>query len=479
MRRVTRNKLFLLLIAAPVVAWVYFYAGPLNPSRSQAALSPAPKYIFIFLADGAGVAHLEIARHYSEYIHNQGLTIIDKITKEGYLGLLATHPADSLSTDSAAAATAMACGCKAKIGMLGMCADGSTPKSILELAKEMHMRIGLVTNSTIYDASPAAFVSHLNSRKLYGSIVEQYFRVEPDLLMGGGRDQFLPRSQRGSQRKDDTDMIGAFQKKGYVYVSNKQELSKAKGSKVLGLFSLGDMSLELDRDKNNEPSVYDMTKDAIRLLQEGNRRGFVAFIETEGIDIASHLTDVASVIHDFREFDRAVGLAYEFYQRHPRETLILVASDHDTGGLAFTLALKDMSSTKGSNMIAGTREDLKKIQSIPISLKKASEILGPKPTEDAVDQLMRDYFKGFFLAPEFKDAILRRQPLSRTVFANPTANALGMMIANNTQGYWLTTAHTNQPVFVAALGVGAEKFHGYQDNTDFAKHLFALLERKK
>jgi alkaline phosphatase len=457
----------------------YLFASLCKANQSEAAQFSTPKYIFIFLADGAGISHLEIARLYSRYIHQEGLVISDKIMKEGSVGLLTTHSADSLSSDSAAAATALASGCKAKLGMLGMCADGSTPKSVLELAKEMNRRIGLVTNSTVYDASPAAFASHLENRRLFGSIIEHYLKIEPDLLLGGGRDQFLPRGQPGSRRKDETDMIAAFQKRGYLYVSNKQELSKAKGGKVLGLFSLADMSLELDRDKNNEPSVYDMTKDGIRLLQEGNQRGFVVFIETENTDTASHLTDVASVIHGLREFDRAVGLAYEFYRRHPRETLVLVTSDHETGGLGFTLALKDMSSTKRPNMIAGTEKDLKRIGSIPISLKKASEILGPNPTEDALDRLMRDYFKGFVLAPELKDAILKRQPLSRTVFASPTANALGMMIANNTQAYWLTTAHTNQPVFVAALGVGAKEFGGYQDNTDFARHLKALVSGRR
>ena len=58
-------------------------------------------------------------------------------------------------------------------------------------------------------------------------------------------------------------------------------------------------------------------------------------------------------------------------------------------------------------------------------------------------------------------------------------NALGMMIAHNTQVYWMTMTHTNHPVFVAALGVDAERFRGYQDNTDFAKNLFALLQTKK
>jgi alkaline phosphatase len=222
-----------------------------------------------------------------------------------------------------------------------------------------------------------------------------------------------------------------------------------------------------------------MTQAAIRALHDGNPNGFFVFIENENIDSASHQSDVASVIRDYREFDRAVGLAYQFYRKYPRETLIIVTSDHETGGLGFTLALKDLSSTRGSNQVAGTSEDLKKIQSISISLRKAAEILGPRPTDAAVDGLMNKYFKGFTLAPEYKEAIVKRQPVSRSIFADPTTNALGMMVANNTQAYWLTTSHTNQPVFVAALGPGADKFKGYQDNADFGRTLKAILEGTK
>jgi alkaline phosphatase len=89
---------------------------------------------------------------------------------------------------------------------------------------------------------------------------------------------------------------------------------------------------------------------------------------------------------------------------------------------------------------------------------------------------MSEYFKGFVMAPEFKEAIINRRLLSRTLFLDPTAHALGMMVANNTQAYWQTAGHTNHPVFVAALGLGAEKFRGYQDNTDFGKNLKAILE---
>lgn len=462
-----------LMLAFPLAQWIIG-----SPGAAERQPNPTPKYIFFFLADGAGTAHMEITRQYNRTVHNEGLVIPDRIMKEGNLGLVTTDAADSLSTDSAAAATALASGCKAKLGVLGMCADGSVPKTAMEIARENGMRVGLVTNAAVYDASPAAFVSHVPNRRNYPAILKRYLELEPDVLLGGGKEQFLPKDQPGSRRNDETDLIASFIDKGYVHVSTKQELEQAQRGKVLGLFSPGDMSFEIDRNKQTEPSVYDMTRAVIRLLNN-NPNGFFVFIESENVDTASHQTDIASMIRDYREFDRAVGLAYEFYKKYPRETLILVTSDHETGGLGFTLALKDLSSTRGSNQVAATVDDLKKLDSIPISLKRASEILGSNPTGEAIDNLMKEYFKGFTLAPDYREAIIKRQPISRSIFIDPTINALGMMIANNTQAYWLTTAHTNQPVFVAALGVGAEKFRGYQDNSDFGKKLKTLLEVKK
>jgi len=95
-----------------------------TPRAAQREANSSPKYIFFFLADGAGITHMEITRQYNRVVHNEGLVIVDRIMKEGTLGLVTTDAADSLSTDSAAAATALASGCKAKLGVLDMCADG-------------------------------------------------------------------------------------------------------------------------------------------------------------------------------------------------------------------------------------------------------------------------------------------------------------------------------------------------------------------
>ena len=468
------KKLLLSLLAISIICAVL---PSLGSSQTSLIANGAPKYVFLFLSDGAGAAHLEIARQYRQHIHNEGMVIVDKIMKEGSVGVMTTHAANSLSTDSAAAATAMAIGCKARIGALGVCADDTVTVSAMEIARRRGMKLGLATNSTIYDASPAAFLCHVPNRKDYSSILQRYLEMAPDVLMGGGLDQFLPKGQPGSQRTDDSDAVAEFTKVGYQSVRNLPQLQRASSGKVLGLFSLSEMSFEIDRDKQNEPSVYDLTQAAIRLLH--SPRGFFAFIESENIDRASHASDIASVIHDYREFDRAVGLAYEFYRKYPRETLIIVASDHESGGLGMTLALKDLSSSKGNNQVAGSLRDFKKIQGIDISLQKAAKLLGTDPKSDAVDKLMAEHFPGFTLAPEFREKIIDSQFMSRTIFAEPVANALGMMVANNTQIYWQNTAHSNVPVLVAALGVGAERFKGYYDNADFGKKLKALMEGKK
>lgn len=476
--RARRSSIFL-AAAALTLAIARWTATPALTAQSEAATEGVPKYVFLFLADGGGIPHMEITRQYNRVIHDEGMVIADRIMKEGVLGLMATHAADSLTTDSAAAATALASGCKAKIGSLGICADGTVPKTAMEIARENGMRLGLVTNATVYDASPAAFLSHVPSRRDYTAIVNRYLEIAPDVLLGGGRDYFLPRSQPGSRRKDDSDMIAAFVKKGYRAAHDKQHLEAARDGKLLGLFSLADMSFELDRDAHVEPSVCDMTRAAIRLLGDRNPGGFFLFVENENIDTAGHLSDVASLLRDYREFDRAIGLAYEFYKQHPRDTLIIVTSDHETGGLGFTMALRDPGPATGRIQTAATVEDLRKIHSIPISLRKASAILGPAPTAEAIGKLMLAYFPGFTLAPDIREAILKRQPLSRTFYVDATANALGAMVANNTQAYWQTSSHTNHPVFVAALGAGAEKFKGYQDNVEFGKSLRAILEQKK
>ena len=218
-----------------VIALVVLGCGGPSAFAQAPNGSVLPKYVFMFLADGGGMTHLEIARQYRRQVLSEDMIIVDKIMKEGSVGVMTTHAANSLSTDSAAAATALAGGCKANIGALGMCADGTIAVSAMELARRRGMKLALVTNSTVYDASPAAFVCHVPNRKDYAAIVDRYLEMAPDVLLGGGREQFLAKGQPGSRRTDDTDMIAAFEKKGYRHIGNKEELARLSKGKVLGL----------------------------------------------------------------------------------------------------------------------------------------------------------------------------------------------------------------------------------------------------
>ena len=465
----------LLLTIAVLVGALIFNA--FQGKTFESFESDKPKFVFIFIADGAGVNHLEITRMYNQHIHGEGFNTIDRIFNEGFLGLLTTHSADSLASDSTAAATALANGCKANNEVVGMCANGFKSASVLEVARGQGMKIGIVTNTKIYDATPAAFSTHLRSRKYYDEIVDAYLALEPEVLMGGGRDLFIPKNSKGSRRKDDKDIIQLFKEKDYTYVSDKKSLVGLNGSKVLGLFSLRGMSFEIDRNKDEEPSVFDMTQAALKVFQRNWESGFVLLVETENVDSAAHRSDVASVIRDLREFDRAVGLAYDFYLKHSRETLILVTSDHESGGLAFTRAASRVERSKGrARRINPSVKSLEKIHSIPISIQRALKILGKRPNSEDVDRLMKEQYKGFHLAPELKEVLItQKKAFGPTFYAYAKAAALGAMVADNTQAYWLGRAHTNQPVFVGALGAGAHRFRGYQDNTRFADHLFAVL----
>jgi len=122
-------------------------------------------------------------------------------------------------------------------------------------------------------------------------------------------------------------------------------------------------------------------------------------------------------------------------------------------------------------------EHLRMIGRISISLSAFSERLGAKAAGERLDELLAKHLPGFRLDPDLRELILRRRPLDRN-FGALTQNVLGRMIARQTGYYWGTSGHTPEPVVVGAIGPGAELFRGYQDNTEFGKHLHLLIQGK-
>jgi alkaline phosphatase len=463
---ITQNR----LLSFPVFFLVSFVLALSVPVAAQ---PPQPKNIIILFADGAAATQFELGRYSSRVLRNSEFAVTDTVFRQGTIGLLTTNSNDAFATDSAAAGSAMSTGVKSNIGAIAVAPDGRPARNAVEVAKARGKRIGLVTTAEIYDASPAAFAVHAKSRRDSAAIVDQYLALEPDVLLGGGRDYFLPDGVDGGKRKDKRDVIAAFRSKGYAIARTTADLRSAVGARLLGLFAEEAMDLEIDRVAGTQPSLSEMTTAALQVLSANSPQGFFLFIENENPDTAGHRNDAASLMRDLWAFDDALRVALDFQRRAP-DTLIIVTGDHETGGLSITYALKDLADTSSKNRFYAGNTHLKLLSGITMSFDKAFETLGPKPTGEALDKLLAAHFPGFRLDADRREAILKQQLLERN-YSYAVRNALGRMVARQTGIYWGTSGHTTEPVMVGALGPGAERFSGYRDNTDFGRILHSLL----
>jgi alkaline phosphatase len=461
-------------LAVTFAGVVLTLAGCSSPGSLSTTAPQSPKNIIIMFADGASSTQWDFGRYSSKVLRNQPFVTTDVVFKEGSLGLLSTHPSDAYVVDSAAAGSAMSTGFKVNNAAIAVTRDGKSVPTAMEVAKAKGKRIGLVTTATVYDATPAAFSLHALSRRDSQGLVDQYLALEPDVLMGGGSDYFLPAGTPGGKRKDGKDIIATFRAKGYQVARNTGELKATTGAKLLGLFADGDMDFELDRDPAREPTTAEMAAAALRALSRDSPNGFVLLVENENVDTAGHANDAASLMHALWAFDEAVKVALDFQRRTP-DTLVIITGDHETGGFSPTYALKDLSTLSSKNRFYTGDEQLRMLGRITMSLNDVNEKLGKQPSGEVLDGLLAKHFPGFRLDPDLRERILKQQTLERN-FSYVTQNLLGRMVARQTGYYWGTSGHTPEPAVVGAMGPGAELFRGYQDNTDFGKHLHRLIQ---
>jgi alkaline phosphatase len=425
------------------------------------------------IADGAAPAQWDFGKYSSRVLRNLPFATTDVVFKEGALGLLNTSPHGPYVTDSAAAASAMATGVKVVNGSVSIAPDGRPLRTVMQAARAAGKRIGMVTTATVYDATPAAFSVNAKSRRDYQGLVDQYLALEPDVLMGGGADYFLPAGAPGGKRRDGKDLVAAFRARGYQTVHNTAELKAATAPRVLGLFSHADMAFELDRDPVREPTTAEMADAALKAISQQSPNGFALLIENENTDAAGHASDTASLMRALWAFDDAVKVALEFQRRNP-DTLLIVTGDHETGGFSPTYAQKEKANASIANRLYSGDEHLRMLERISMSLGRVREKLGRKPRAEVLDSLLAEHFPGFRLDPDLRQMVLERTTPELN-FTYLIQSPLGRMVARQTGYYWGTSGHTPEPVAVGAIGPGAALFRGYQDNTDFGKHLHLLI----
>ena len=305
------------------------------------------KNVILFIGDGMSVAHRTAARILSKGLKEGrygGELAIDEMP---HMALVSTSGTDSVVTDSANSASAYTTGHKSCVNAMGVyCArnksnlDHPRVETISELVKRTRgMSVGVVTNTEIEDATPAAMVAHNRLRADFNNIVKDFFAVQPEVIMGGGTPNFLAKSTAGSKRIDDDDYVTKFRDAGYAYVTTNAELSAAKGAnKLLGLFNSSNIDGALDRfflkkgtvaKFPDQPDLTDQVRAALDVLSK-NDKGFVLMVESGRIDKYSHSLDWERAVYDTIMLDNAVKVAKDFAAER-NDTLIVVVADHAHG----------------------------------------------------------------------------------------------------------------------------------------------------
>jgi len=427
------------------------WAAEIQPGTSPPADSPPAKNVILMIADGAGLEAYTLAR----WMKGAPLAV-DSLE----VALVKTHSTDSVITDSAPAATAYATGLRTSNAFLSV---GPSPKvlstlqpppedmpyrplaTVLEGAKLLGKATGIVVTCRVTHATPAAFMAHTPHRDDEQNIMIQIVHQNVDVVLGGGWELLLP-SSAGGKRTDGRNLAAVLQQRGYQMPKTRQELAQLKTGKVFGLFAPGHLAAEIDRPSlaPHEPHLEEMTRKAIEILK-ADPDGFFLMVEGSQIDWAAHANDPAHLVHDMLMFDRAVAAAAEF-ARQDGQTLLIVVSDHATGGLSIgnTGPL-----CKGTLSVEAVVEPIRRMKcSAPVLWK----MVGKAPTPERFQQILREEW-GIEIQPKEAAEILteaQRDP------KNPQ-NAVTLLSTHYTALGWTTHSHTGGDVVLFTLGPGRPK----------------------
>lgn len=442
----------------------------------SASAQKQPKYIFFMIGDGMGLAQVHSAELYQASLDNKNTFYPTVFSQFPYATFATSHSLSHGVTDSGAGGTALAVGHKTKNGVIAMDSAGVKPyKSIAYLAKEKGMKVGITTSVSIDHATPASFYATQPDRDMYYEIGQDIIKSNFDFFAGSG---FL-KPNTNAKKEEVAPLFPQLEKAGYKLVYGLDEYNKAKSSaqKLILMNKKGTDPVSLKYAIDQKPgdlNLAEITSAAIESLSKGDQ-GFFLMVEGGKIDWACHANDGATSIQEVLDFNRSVEKAYEFYKKHPEETLIIVTADHETGGMAVgngssTLRLKNLQNQKVSqeqltvliNEFRSKNENaswdqLKNFLGEHLGLWKSIKI-----SEDDEEDLQEAYHKSF---------VEHKNETSKSMYAvNDKIAALAVKAVNKASSMsFASSNHSAAYIPVFAIGVGAEQFHKKMDNTDIPK----------
>lgn len=317
--------------------------------NTPVAQKPKVKNVIYLIGDGMGFGAVS-----SLLLSEDSLTGFEQAP---VIGLSESCSANNYVTDSPAGGTALACGTRTKNGYLGVDPDGKPLTSILLKAQAMGKRSGIVVNTVLTEATPAAFYAGVTSRSMSFDIAKQFTESGVDVAIGAGLEPFI-------HRPDSVDLTATLIEKGYDVHLDWRTVLNTTSDKFVGILPMGDVhrrnkstnttagaaddaevclaaKLAATSAENNdttyfsEPTLYleKATAKALEVLSRNNQQGFFLMIESAIIDGYGHNNDSEGMIEEMKEVDRTLQQLIAYVNQHP-ETLLVVTADHETGGTA-------------------------------------------------------------------------------------------------------------------------------------------------
>lgn len=467
-----------------------------------------PKYVFLFIGDGMGLSSVKASSFYLKTVYGDSTICFLDFP---IMGLNSTQCVDSYITDSGAAGTAIACGSKTMTGVIGMAANKTdTVFSIATVCKKNKWKVGILTSVSIDHATPGAFYAHQPSRKNYYEIANDIAKSDFDYFVGGGF--LLPKGTNNIQ-KDIHSILGNY---GYKFIKNADSVLQltAADSKIIAMPAVA-YSGQAFPYSIEYPDGYltlaDYTRKGIEILK--NDTGFFMMVEGGKIDWACHANDASTTIKEILAFNEAVAEAVKFYKQHPNETLILVTSDHETGGMALginnegkslyfdKLQFQTISYDEFTGVFFTMKEENNKMKFknvFPLldkyfgivylseeeqQLLKNAYIAGDaeagKQLQKIIidDKEINDLKKAFAQSMESID--LATEDVLEYGGYDPFTIAILKMVSKKVGLGWTTYSHTGTAVGIFSIGAGAENFGGCYENSEIKERIIKVAGLKE
>lgn len=443
------------------------------------------KYVFFFIGDGMGPHQVLATEMYLAELEGRiGRTPL-LMTTFPYSGQVATFSTSSGITDSAASGTCLASGIKTNNGMIGQGPDTTDVVSVATRLKEQGWGVGIMTTVTIDHATPSAHYAHTPSRNNYYIIGTQLTESDFDFFGGSGFSR--PQDKNNPSAPNLYDLC---QEKGYLlaggYAAAKANVGAPKMIVVpeerLADRSRGAGALPYAIDRQEgDLSLAQIVEVAIEQL--GQHERFFMMAEGGKIDYASHANDGGTVLREVQDFDNAIKVAYDFYMQHPDETLIVITADHETGGMAlgnsdYVLNLKVLAEQKcSSDLLSDQLGNLQKQEGAALTWEQVKEVISLNTGLYTAVEMSDEEDKVLQIA--YAD-MMQHVGVQKTLYKDINAlasKALSILNQKSRLG-WTSHGHTASAVPVFAIGVGAERFTGWHDNTEIAPLIYEATQSK-